>query len=129
MSYLLNLVTYMTCNIVLTTVNFLCYPEHFTFLEIKGFIISVKIQYIVESIYLSLHHVPKDVGSMNKISLSIPILSIPISLEEGVASNDIIFPSLPWSPLSLGTRDHLHKNAFGKKHVAHSANMTKPGQL
>ena len=24
-------------------------------------------------------------------------------------------------------RDHFHKNAFGKKHVAHSANMTKPG--
>ena len=30
-------------------------------------------------IYLSLHLVPKDVGSMNKISPSIPILSIPIS--------------------------------------------------
>ena len=37
---------------------------------------------------------------MNKISPSIPILSIPISLEEGAASNDIIFPSLPWSFLS-----------------------------
>ena len=54
-----------------------------------------------------LHHVPKDVGSMNKISPSIPILSIPISLEEGAASNDIIFPSLPWSSLSVGTRDHV----------------------
>ena len=65
-------------------------------------------------IYLSLHRVPKDAGSMNKISPSIPILSIPISLEEGAASNDIIFPSLPWSSLSVGTRDHFHKNAFGK---------------
>ena len=81
------------------------------------------------SIYLSLHHVPKDISSMNKISPSIPILSIPISLEEGAASNDIIFPSLPWSSLSVGTRDHFHKNAFEKTHVAHSANMTKPGQL
>ena len=80
-------------------------------------------------IYLSLHCVPKDVGSMNKISPPIPILSIPISLEEGAASNDIIFPSLPWSSFSVGTRDHFHKNAFGKTHVAHSANMTKPGQL
>ena len=64
-----------------------------------------------------------------KISPSIPILSIPISLEEGAASNDIIFPSLPWSSLSVGTIDHFHKNAFGKTHVAHSANMTEPGQL
>ena len=31
--------------------------------------------------------------------------------------------------LSVGTRDHFHKNAFGKTHVAHSANMTKPGPL
>ena len=46
------------------------------------------------SCHLSLHRVPKDVGSMNKISPSVPILSIPISLEEGAASNDIIFPSL-----------------------------------
>ena len=67
----------------------------------------------------------KNLGSMNKISSSIPILSIPISLEEGAASNDIIFPSLPWSSLSVGTTDHFHKNAFGKTHVAHSANMTK----
>ena len=52
---------------------------------------------------------------------------IPISLEEGAAGNDIIFPSLPWSSLSVGTRDHFHKNAFGKTHVTHSANMTKPG--
>ena len=81
------------------------------------------------SIYLSLHRVPKDVGSMNKISPPIPILSIPISLEEGAASSDIIFPSLPWSSLFVGTRDHFHKNAFGKTHVAHSANTTKPGQL
>ena len=67
---------------------------------------------------------------MNNISPSIPILSIPISLEESAASNDIIFPSLPWSSLSVGTRDHFHENAaFGKTHVAHSANMTKPGQL
>ena len=65
------------------------------------------------SIYLSLHRVPKDVGSMNKISPSVPILSFPISLEEGAASNDIIFPSFPWSSLSVGTRDHFHKNAFG----------------
>ena len=50
----------------------------------------------------------------NKISPSIPTLSIPISLEEGAVSNDIIFPSLPWSSLSVGTRDHFHKNAFGK---------------
>ena len=71
----------------------------------------------------------KDVGSMNKISPSIPILSIPISLEEGAASNDIIFPSLPWSSLSVGTRDHFHKNAFGKTHVAHSANMTKMSRI
>ena len=81
------------------------------------------------SIYLSLHRVPEDVGSMNKICPSVPILSIPISLEEGAASNDIFFPSLPWSSLSVGTRDHFHKNAFGKTYVAHSANMTKPGQL
>ena len=81
------------------------------------------------SIYLSLHRVPKDVGSMNKSNRSIPILSNPICLKEGAASNDIIFPSLPWSSLSVGTRDHFHKNAFGKTHVAHSANMTKPGQL
>ena len=81
------------------------------------------------SIYLSLHRVPKDVGSMNKISQSVPILSIPVSLKEGAASNDIIFPSLPWSSLSVGTRDHFHKNAFGKTHVAHSAYMAKPGQL
>ena len=81
------------------------------------------------SIYLSLHRVPKDIGSMNKISPSIPILCIPISLEEGAASSDIIFPSLLWSSLSVGTRDHFHKNAFGKTHVGHSANMTKPGQL
>ena len=80
-------------------------------------------------IYLSLHRVPKDVGSMNKISPSIHILSIPISLEEGTASNDIILSSPPWSPLSIGIRDHLHKNAFGKTHVAHPANMTKLGQL
>ena len=80
-------------------------------------------------IYLSLHRVPKDVGSKNKISPFIPILSIPISLEEGAASNDIIFPSLPWFSLSVGTRDHFHKNAFEKTHVAHSANMTTPGQL
>ena len=72
---------------------------------------------------------PKRVGSMNKISPSIPILSIPISLEEGAASNDIIFPSLPWSSLSVGSRDHFHKNAFEKTHVAYSANMTKPGHL
>ena len=45
------------------------------------------------SIYLSLHRVPKDVGSMNKISPSIPILSNPIILQEGAAINDIIFPS------------------------------------
>ena len=61
-----------------------------------------------------------------------PIYSYPqysyISLEEGAASYDIIFPSLPWSPLSVGTSD-FHKNAFGKTHVAHFANMTKPGQL
>ena len=81
------------------------------------------------SIYLSLPRIPKNVGSVNKISPFIPILSIPISLEEGAASNDIIFPSLPWSSLSVGTRDHFHKNAFGKTHVAHSADMTKPGQL
>ena len=81
------------------------------------------------SIYLSLHRVPKEVGSMNKISPSIPFLSNHISLKEGVASNDIIFPSLPWSSLSVGTSDHFHKNVFGKTHVAHSANMTKPGQL
>ena len=80
-------------------------------------------------INLSLHRVPKDVGSMNKISTSIPILSLSISLKEGAASNDTIFPSLPWSSLSVGTRDHFHENAFGKTHVAHSANMTKPGQL
>ena len=55
---------------------------------------------------------------MNKISPSIPILNIPISLEEGAANNDIIFPSLPWSSLSVGTRDHFHKNAFGKTHIA-----------
>ena len=61
---------------------------------------------------------------MNKINPSIPILSNPICLEEGAASNDIICPSLPWSSLSVGTRDHFHKNAFGKTHVAHSANMT-----
>ena len=52
---------------------------------------------IYQSIYLSLHRVPKDVGSMNKIRTSIPILSSPISLKEGAASNDIIFPSLPCS--------------------------------
>ena len=81
------------------------------------------------SIYLYLHRVPKDVGSMNEISPSVPILSIPISLEEGAASNDIIVSSLPWSSMSVGTRDHFHKNAFGKTQVAHSAYMTKPGQL
>ena len=61
-----------------------------------------------------------------------PIYSYPqhsYSLEEGAASNDIIFPSLPWSSLSVGTRDHFHKNTFGKMHVAHSTNMIKPGQL
>ena len=61
---------------------------------------------------------------MNKISPSIPILSIPISLEKGAASNDNIFPSLPWSSLSVGTRDHFHKNAFWKTHGVHSACMT-----
>ena len=66
---------------------------------------------------------------MNKISPSIPMLSLSISLKEGAASNDIIFPSLPWSSLSVGTRDHFLENAFGKTHVAHSANMTKPGEL
>ena len=90
---------------------------------------NLSLIYNLNYIYLSLHRVPKDVGSMNKISPSIPILSIPISLEKGAASNDIIFPSLPWSSLSVGTRDHFHKNAFGKTNVAHSANMTKPGQL
>ena len=81
--------------------------------------------------HLFLHHVPKDVGSMNKISPSVPILSIPLSLEEGAASNDIIFPSLPWSSLSVGTRDHFHKNAFRKPHVAHSAynSTTVPNQI
>ena len=71
----------------------------------------------MSAIYLSLHGVPKDVGSLNKISPSIPILSIPISLEEGAASNDIIFPSLPWSSLSVGTGDHFNKNGFGKTKV------------
>ena len=72
---------------------------------------------------------PKGRWLHEQIGPSIPILSIPISLEEGAASNDIIFPSLPWSSLSVGTRDHFHKNVLGKMHVAHSANMTKPGQL
>ena len=41
MSYLLSLVTYMTCNLALTAVNVLiCSPEHFTFFEIQDFIIS-----------------------------------------------------------------------------------------
>ena len=87
-----------------------------------------KLKYLA-SIYLSLHRVLKDVGSMDKISPSIPVLSIPISLEECTASSDIIFLSLPWSSLSVGTRYHFYKNAFGKTHVAHSANMSKPGQL
>ena len=76
---------------------------------------------------------------MSKISPSIPILSNPISLEEGAASNDIIssshlFLGLPCllvpGTISIRMRlGHFHKNAFGKTHVAHSAYMTKPGQL
>ena len=34
-SYLLNLVIYMTCNLVLTTMNVLCSPEHFTFWDTR----------------------------------------------------------------------------------------------
>ena len=64
------------------------------------------------SIYLSLHRVPKNVGSMNKISPSIPILSVPISLEEGAASNDIIFPSLPCLlvPGTISIRMHFGRH-------------------
>ena len=50
---------------------------------------------------------------MNKINPSIPILSNPICLEEGVASNDIIFPSLPWSSLSVGTREPCLRSSPG----------------
>ena len=45
MSYLQNLLSYMTCNLVLTAMNgFLkCSPEHFTFFEIQDFVISAMI--------------------------------------------------------------------------------------
>ena len=52
---------------------------------------------------------------MNKISPFIPILRIPLSLEEGAASNDIIFPSLPWSSCLLVPGTISIRMRFGRR--------------
>ena len=75
--------------------------------------------------YLSLHRVPQDVGSAaNKFNPCTSILSIPIcQVESGACRYDVIFPSLPWSSLSVCARDSFHEDAFGMAHVVHSTHV------